>query len=137
MCASSELLCVVGCEFTQMLIGATRKCSHIQTLVMVIRGLVWLCEHAAHKLHQQIAQLLLHVPIHLIESNASASVQQLAFDCLGSIAHIPGFLPELYLNYDCCGVSQECLLERLMGTLHKGIFPVTLGSLCCSRAIRS
>eukprot|EP00658_Telonema_sp_P-2_P021150 TRINITY_DN18404_c0_g1_i1.p1 TRINITY_DN18404_c0_g1~~TRINITY_DN18404_c0_g1_i1.p1 ORF type:complete len:410 (-),score=106.77 TRINITY_DN18404_c0_g1_i1:168-1397(-) len=106
--------------------AVARNCKMLlHTLCVVVRGIIWLFEYAAHNLKQQMAQLILNVPIMLLENpDAPPEVKQLGFDCLGSLAHLPDFLPELYVNYDCCPASPECLLERTMQALHKGVFPV-------------
>lgn len=61
---------------------------------------------------------------HNVLFQTSYEIKELAIDNIVSLWRIPGFVTELYLNYDC-DLYCSNLFEDLTKTLSKTAFPVT------------
>ncbi|OQR79898.1 Golgi-specific brefeldin A-resistance guanine nucleotide exchange factor 1-like, partial [Tropilaelaps mercedesae] len=106
---------------------ALLKSERISILVSAMRACFLLFESLRSQLKFQLESYLLKL-IELITyegpNKTSYEIKELAIDNIVSLWRIPGFVTELYLNYDC-DLYCSNLFEDLTKTLSKTAFPVT------------
>lgn len=106
---------------------ALLKTERIGILVATMRVCFLLFESLRSQLKFQLESYLLKL-IELITyegpNKMSYEIKELAIDNIVSLWRIPGFVTELYLNYDC-DLYCSNLFEDLTKTLSKTAFPVT------------